>query len=210
MANTYEMQTWVQDTLQMYLRPTTGILSYANRKFEGDLSKSGDSVTVEELPASTWGNAPADKADDYTRTDWTATPYTITVGQAKAINARVGSIEELQASFDVKGSLLDRHAQGLLELHETHFLAQLASDAGNTVTTAALDKTTIVDKFVDMMVALDEDNAPVNGRVAVVPPSVAGVLMNSGIWVYTDGGIEDMRQGYAPELMGFKIFKSNL
>lgn len=210
MANAYEVAVKVQDTLQMYLRPNTGILSYANRKYQGTLQQSGDTVTIEELPASTWGNRAADKAADFTRSDWTATSYDIAVSQDKVINHRVAKLEEIQASFDVRGGLLDRVAQGLLELQETHFLAQLATDAGNTVTTAALDATTIFSKFIDMKVALDADKAPTMWRIAVVDPTVAGVLLNAGIWVYTDDGMDEIRQGYNPTLAGFKIYMTTL
>jgi hypothetical protein len=61
------------------------------------------------MPASTWATAAADKAADYTRTDATATPYTITVSQGKTLNMRVADIEEIQSAFNMKDSIVYRH-----------------------------------------------------------------------------------------------------
>ena len=210
MANTTELQTHVADYLQMRLDADTFVLQYANRQFEGVLKAKGDTIKVEDLPIESWVALPADTITDMTLTDATATAYSIQVAQSAGVAKHVPDIEQIRTAFDLKGGILDTIYAGLKQAHETHFLAQMVTDAGNTVATAALATTTIVAKIFEMAQLLDDDNAPQAGRILVVTPEVASALLQSGIYVYTDWGMDDIRTGQAPDVAGFKVYKSTL
>ena len=210
MANVFEIAQLWAERLQDRNDAKTGILQYANREYEGRLRKAGDTVTVEEVPLITWGTASATHTAAYTEVNTTATNYDIQVAQGKTIRHPIADIEEIRASFQLGDGIMDSILESLKQTHETHFLTQMATDAANTVLTAALANTTIIAKIEAMGVLLDEDNAPNEGRILAVTPAVASALRQSGIYVYTESGQEKIKDGMAPDIAGFKAFVTNL
>lgn len=135
-----------------------------------------------------------DTTNDIALLNAVATPYNIVVSQGKEIGRTVADIEQIVAAFDLKAGLFDTIAEGLSQLHETHFLAQMATDAGNTLATAVLTKLTVQEVLENMGVLLSEDQVPTTGRVTVLPPKAASLLRLSGIYVYTSEGLRNLEE----------------
>jgi len=54
MANTITMENMLLKEIMRHLRQSAIILPHANTKYEGELKKQGDTVTVQTVPTVTW------------------------------------------------------------------------------------------------------------------------------------------------------------
>jgi hypothetical protein len=185
----------------------SAFVKFANREYEGDVSMKGQTVVVESMPVQSW-SAISDLGADIPGTQFTTDDYTVTVSQAYGINKFVRSIEAIRAAFNVKGGLYDAIAQGLTDLQETHFLATLATDAPvanklHEASAVTLTKDNIIEYIEEMATTLNTNNAP-DVRICAIPWSVASLLRQSGIFVYTESGLSALQDmSDAPNYAGF-------
>lgn len=206
-ANAFDLTALLMTEVQDSYWANINALRFANRKFEGALKVRGDTVKVEEFDVALVTGTTTNVA--IANQSISTTAYSIQVSQAKEAAYVVPSIDELRSAFGMEDSIIYKLGKELAESQETHFLAQLAADAGNTVTTAALASNTIVSKIESMAQLLNEDNAPMN-RVLFLTPAAVSALRQSGYLVYTDKGFTTIESADAPNIAGFTCYMSNL
>jgi hypothetical protein len=162
-GRTFVSATLVADTLHKRLEAELSAVRFANRKFEGIIKKKGSVVTVEHMPFIT----PADISDLGTVLPETRTALqtaNITIAQAKGVNEPVRDIEEIRASVDLGGGIIDAIVKGVARMQETHFLATIETSAlaGNRLydgSPVTLTTANITQYIGEMAVALTNQGA---------------------------------------------------
>lgn len=151
----------------------------ANRNYEGEVSRFGDTVRINSIGAVT--------VSSYTKNTPHAAPEVLSdsqmvmvIDQAKMFNFQIDDVDRAQQNPKLMGAAM-REASFALANDADTFLGNLintGTPAGNTLADVAFDATfaDYYEAFVDLSVKLDENNAPSAGRWAVVRPSILGVL----------------------------------
>lgn len=208
-GNTFQLQTHINDELQIRLDAKLQAIKFANRKLEPLIRMKGTSVVVEVLPQATLSNI-TDLGADITKTQATATSATITISQAKGINQGVRDVEQIRAAFDLKGGMLDSIAAAFAQTRETHFLSVVEAGAGTSLTsTGALSASTVISELEKIAVAHGDNN--VSGEVVCfVNPETHSFIRQSGIYVYTDSGMDQLAKGFVTRYAGMAIYESTL
>lgn len=183
----------------------------ANRNYEGEVSRFGDTVRINSIGAVS--------VTDYVKNTNHAAPEVLsdsqmvmTIDQAKMFNFQIDDVDRAQQNPKLMAAAM-REAAYALGLAADTFLANMINDNA----TALADATTVAslyERFVDLSVALDEVNAPAQGRWAVVTPSILGVLRKDDR--FASFGTEANRAIVAGDnslvgtVAGFNILVSNL
>jgi N4-gp56 family major capsid protein len=208
-------QVW-SGTMLRYLDKTLVFAQpgVVNRDYEGEITGMGDTVKINQIGPITIG--------DYTRnTDITA-PETLTSSQttlvinnAKFFNFQVDDLDQAQTNPKVMETAMQRAAFGVAEKVDEIVAGLIAAnvDAGNDLG-AITDLTTVTNAYlhlVELSVALDEANAPVEGRWAIIPPWYHGLLLQDQRFVGAGSLASDaaLLSGQVGEAAGFRILKSN-
>ncbi len=151
----------------------------ANRNYEGEISRFGDTVRINSIGAvsvssytkNTNHNPPEVLSDSQ---------MVMVIDQAKMFNFQIDDVDRAQQNPKLMAAAM-REAAYALGNDADNFLANLINNgtpAGNTLADVAYDASfeDYYEAFVDLSVKLDENNAPTEGRWAVVRPSVLGAL----------------------------------
>lgn len=212
-GSTFALQTHISNVLQERLDKKVSAIKFANRMFEGVLSGKGSSVTVEDFPLVTLSTI-SDLGADLTAQTITATPYTITVAQAKGINIKVRDIEKIRAAFEMESSIIDNVITANAIEMETHFLSQVNSNvvAGNQLYEVApitLASTTIIGYLDELIVKLAESNVTADQVVIYLPPAVAGMIRQSDLYRNTERGVGSVERGFLMNYAGAELYETN-
>ena len=96
---------------------------------------------------------------------------------------------------------------------ETGIYSTIYSDATSALSQAALDKTNVIDWFVDAGVKLDSLNIPQENRWAIIPPVGRGAISKSDLKnaaIMGDGpSILRKKADYVGNINGFEVLQSN-
>ena len=192
-GNTFALQTHINNILQPRLDKEVAAIKFANREFDGILKGKGSAVTVEDLPLVTLNDI-SDLGADQTPEVVSATPYTITVTQAKGIAIRVREIEQIRAAFDLGGSLVDNLVTANAIEMETHFLSTVNAGvaAGNRLYEGApvpLTVANVIQYLDEMIVTLEDQNVDVSKVKIFMPNAVAGLIRQSDLYRNTERGV---------------------
>jgi hypothetical protein len=188
-----------------------------NRDYEGEIKRQGDSVKITSINDVTIGtytvhtDITVEDIDDATRS--------LVIDQARYFAVELDDVEKAQ---HVKGGdsplaqAVDNAAYQLRDVADA-FLLDAMNDAvqgtANDLGTIAVHTTArnLYDSFVDLSVVLDEDNVPMEGRFAVVSPSLHGRLLKLTEFIAAgdDRGASTRGNGYIGEVAGLSLYKSN-
>lgn len=185
-----------------------------NRDYEGEISRYGDTVKINQIGNITVG--------DYTKnTDITApqtldgTQTTLVIDQAKFFNFQIDDVDDAQTNPKLMNEAMMRSAYAIAETTDK-FIAGLYTDIptanqiGNDTTPIDIDKTNLYDTLVDMGVKLTEANVPKQGRFVVIAPWMTGILQKSDLFVHaTQQGDNVIANGLIGRAAGFDIYESN-
>lgn len=190
--------------------------SIVNRNYEGEVSRFGDTVRINSIGAVSVSN--------YTKNSNHAAPETLSdsqmvlvIDQAKMFNFQIDDIDRAQQNPKLMSAAMREAAYALaaeVDLHIANLL-DTETPAGNTLADVSFDATfeDYYEALVDLGVKLDENNAPADGRFAVMKPSVVGVLRKDDRFV--SFGTEANRAvaaggtGVLGTIAGFNILVSN-
>lgn len=183
----------------------------ANRQYEGLIRNAGDSVKISMVGEVTVGNY-TEGSDISLQTPDTATQMLV-VDQQKYAAVTIGKIEEVQTNIDLMNEYTRELGYALANTADA-FLAAKYTDAGitdslgTTGTPLELNSADIIELFSDINLAMDENNVPGDGRVAVLPPWMIQKMVLSDVNKNTDN-TAILSAGYRGGFMGFDIYMSN-
>lgn len=154
-----------------------------NRNYEGEVSRFGDTVRINSIGAVAVG--------DYTKNTNHSAPETLSdsqmvlvIDQAKMFNFQIDDVDRAQQNPKLMSAAMREAAFALANVTDD-FLSALvdgAVPAANTLTDVDSDSATgsedeaVYRALVNLSVKLDENNAPSEGRYAVMKPAVLGKL----------------------------------
>jgi hypothetical protein len=196
-----------------------------NRDYEGDISAAGDTVRITSIGDPTIGTYSANTTV-ITPEELTDAQRTLVVDQAKYFAFFVDDVDARQAKGNVIPEAMRRAAYKLADTVDQYVAALYTGvPAANVVTAVTIDTSNPAswateaakaynDILVPLKVKLDEANVPTEGRYAVIPPILHGVLLRDDRFVRYDaagqsGGQEALRNGMVGRAAGFDILMSN-
>ncbi len=192
-----------------------GQTNVCNRDYEGNISKSGNTVkigaigtvNVENYTRDTNINDPETLSDEV---------QTLLIDQAKYFNFSVDSIDRAQQNVNVLDEAMKQAAWSLREYADRFLADKMVSavPAGNIIgdpTPVVPTKDNAYEYLVDLGVLLDQGNTPTNDRFVVVPAWFHGLLLKDDRFVRSGTAMGDRRlkNGEVGEAAGFTILKSN-
>jgi N4-gp56 family major capsid protein len=209
----FQPEIW-SATLLSVLRKSLVFGALANRDYEGEIANAGDTVHIVSIGDPTIGNYTKDT--DITIQVLTDADRTLVIDQQKYFGFEIDDIDMRQAASG--GALMTEAATragfGLGDTADQFLAAKLALAATNLSPTTVIDATTatnVYDLFlVPAGVALDQNNVPTQGRVAVIPPAMYGKLQLDARFVrQNESGTSALHTGEVGAAAGFTIVKSN-
>jgi N4-gp56 family major capsid protein len=154
-----------------------GQAGVVNRDYEGDIRADGDRVHIHSFNDLTVGT--------YTKNSTTIsyelltdTRQTLLIDQSKFFAFKVDDVDDAQMRPKIIDAATSRAAYQLAEVADA-YLAGLYSGLTNFTATSQATASNIYQKLVETKVKLDEKNVPAGGRFAIVPPWVAGLLLQN-------------------------------
>ena len=193
-----------------------GQANVANRDYEGEIRKAGNTVKIASIGDVT--------VDDYTKDTDINDPESLTddeqmllINNAKYFNFYVDSVDRAQQNVNVLDEAMRRSSWKLRDYADT-FLAAAMDSAVPAAKQDRLDhhakgpdKSDAYEYLVDLGVLLDESNTPIDGRFVVVPAWFHGLLLKDERFVRsgTQGSDRRLANGMVGEAAGFAILKSN-
>jgi hypothetical protein len=150
-----------------------------NRNYEGEVSRFGDTVRINSIGSVAVSN--------YTKNANHVAPevlddsqMVLTIDQAKMFNFQIDDVDRAQQNPKLMSAAMREAAYALAAETDTHISNLLNTEATSlgaaVVANSAATWDDLYPAFVDLSVKLDENNAPGQGRYAVVTPAILGVL----------------------------------
>ena len=182
--------------------------SAVTRPFDGLLANQGDEVHISEIEPI--GVSDYSKNTDITWSNTTSYTKTLRVDQAKYYARNLDSIDRVQANVDLMGAIVSEAGYGMAKA-EDDFIADMYSQAGNSVTAATVTAGNILVNLSNMQYELDNANVPPDGRVFPIHPwyhqylvqAATGVVGHTSVpKVFSDGMLVN---GYVGTLFGFDL-----
>lgn len=187
-----------------------------NRDYEGEVKGRGDTVRITAHGPISIGNYDSSTGiGDPEELDDASAVLEIT--QNKYFNFRIEDVDAAQMNVALMESATRDAAYQLAEVADEYIAGIMAAQAGNTVGGDGTDKifdgstNDVTDEILSCKVALDEANAPNQGRWIIFPPwAVKFLLKDTSItnpqWSAVEGV---MKNGQIGRLYGFDILQSN-
>lgn len=186
-----------------------------NRDYEGEIKAWGDTVHINQIGEVSIYDY--DGSDLPTPEDPDGTQQNLVIDQAKAFNIRVKDIDNAQTMPKLMDDFIQRAAYNVNDVIDAWMGQLLAASApaGSTLGTVASavvpTKTTAYEYLVDLGTLLSEQNVPMLGRWAVVPPFFHALLQKDERFVghgtaYNQGILQG---GLVGSAAGFNIYVSN-
>jgi hypothetical protein len=192
----------------LILEPLDKALVFAdccNRDYEGDIAQAGDSVHINSVGPVTIAT--------YTKNSTTVTPevlndsdMTLQITESKYFAFVVDDVDKRQAQGNILSGGMKRAAYGIANTID-QFIATKWADAGSIITTVAITSLNAYESMLTMKQTLDEANAPVEGRWAILPPwFITKLLLAEAILENTTN---DAWNGRVARCAGFDLRVSN-
>lgn len=183
-----------------------------NRDFEGEISEYGDKVYVHGIGEIS--------VSDYTRNTTTVNYELLddaraefTIDRSKYFAFRVDDLDKAQTKPKVIDAASQKATRKLGAVAD-EYVAGFYTAAGHTIDNgsgAAMQLTAdnVYSVLVRASVMLDEANVPEEGRYIVVPPWVAGLMLQNDKFITGADPQGTVLNGQIARVAGFSILKSN-
>lgn len=147
---------------------------FANREFEGDLKKAGDTVSVQEFPNILFSvGTSANAGSDITAQTFSTAKHDLLVNKVAQAGVKVPDLEELRSNFDERSSITNRMAYEISQIHERHIGLKAAVGAGTTIngtSPIALTVSNILAQLQKFGAALEIENVPTSQAAMFIDP----------------------------------------
>jgi N4-gp56 family major capsid protein len=202
--NNFVSTVWAAKVLEN-LQKSLVFGGVCNRDYEGDIRDQGSQVHIHSFNPTTVGT--------YTKNSTVVTPevlndsrQTLLIDRSRYIAFKVDDVDAAQQKPKIMSAATRQAAYDLAQDADA-FLAGLYT-GGTAVATSQFTAANVYDKFVDASVTLDQNNIPEEGRFAIVPPWVAGLLLKNANFINSKDG-EIIYTGEIGRVAGLRILKSN-
>jgi len=190
------------------LRESLVFGSVVNTDYEGEIGAGGDTVKINSIGDVTIGN--------YTPNSTSITPEalndyqtTLLVDQKKYFAFKVDDVDKAQVVANVMDEAMQSAAWGLKNAAD-EYIAALYTDAGNTITSTAIDSTNALASVLTLGQYLSQENVPEDGRWLVIPPWFKTKLLLAKALVTDNGAAADaFTNGKVGRVGGFDLYESN-
>lgn len=193
-----------------------GSPSVVNRDYEGEISRFGDTVRINAIGGVNVSNYVKDTDFSQARQVLSSAQQTLVIDQAKMFDFEIDDIDMAQNNPKVMGAAMREAAFSLSNVTDL-FLSSLmntavegsANDLGDRDGVTAGE--THYENLVDLARRLDENNAPPQGRWAVVNPLVYASLLKDARFVSfgTEANRATIANRVVGTIAGFNILISN-
>lgn len=190
------------------LRDSLVFGSVVNTDYEGEIGSGGDTVKINSVGDVTIGN--------YTPNSTSITPEqlndyqtTLAIDQKKYFAFKIDDVDKAQVNANVMDEAMQSAAWGLKNSAD-EYIAGLYTDAGNTITSTAIDSTNVLAAVLTLGQYLSQENVPEDGRWLVIPPWFKTKLLLAKALVTDNGAAADaFTNGRAGRVGGFDLYESN-
>ncbi len=179
----------------------------ANRSYEGQVSAFGDSVRVNEIGDMTAGAY----TGTVTYTEPDDAQKVLLIDKKYYIAKSLDDVDAVQAKPKLMGEIARKMGMGMADTIDTSIAALHAQAGIKDGTTGSPDEvlsTSVIFKMSEMSQAFDENNVPMDGRVAVVHPWFVHKLRLAGVTQMTDNDVL-YKNGHVGNVLGWEIYMSN-
>ena len=177
-----------------------------NMEYAGEIRGKGDTVFFNSLSDPTVSAYNGSISSYESMSD---AQIAMVVDQANMFNWKINDVDKHQSNTDLESAQVTRSAYMLANEADKHVLG-LYAQAGNTITDASCDSTSILSTIGEIGVKLDENNVPQQDRYLVIPPWVKLKLELAGIKFQINDGLKNGKGGLAfTDELGFRIYVSN-
>src|SRR5215207_7438309 len=181
-----------------------------NRDYEGDIRADGDRVHIHSFNDLTIGTY-TKNSTTISYEQLTDTRVTLLIDQARYFSFKIDDVDAAQMRPELIDAASDRAAYQLAEDADS-YVASLYSGAStsnpdNTIETSQFTATNVYQKFVDLSVLMDQVNLPADGRYAVVPPWVKGLLLQNASFLAAQPSAT--LNGQVGQIAGISVLVSN-
>jgi hypothetical protein len=133
---------------------------------------------------------------------------TLVIDQSKYFAFRVDDVDQAQQHPKIIDAASARASYQLAETADRYLSGRYTeAAAGNIIAASQFTAANVYTKFVDLSVKMDEGNVPSEGRFAIVPPWVAGLLQQNSSFLSAQP--ETVLNGAIGQVAGISILKSN-
>jgi len=190
------------------LRDSLVFGSVVNTDYEGEIGSGGDTVKINSIGDVTIGN--------YTPNSTSITPEqlndyqtTLAIDQKKYFAFKIDDVDKAQVNANVMDEAMQSAAWGLKNAAD-EYIAALYTDAGNTITSTAIDSTNALASVLTLGQYLSQENVPEDGRWLVIPPWFKTKLLLAKALVTDNGAAADaFTNGKVGRVGGFDLYESN-
>jgi len=190
------------------LRESLVFGSVVNTDYEGEIGSGGDTVKINSIGDVTIGNY-VPNSTNITPEQLNDYQTTLLIDQKKYFAFKVDDVDKAQVNANVMDEAMQSAAWGLKNAADES-IAALYTDAGNTITTTAIDSTNAFAAVLTLGQYLSQENVPEDGRWLVIPPWFKTKLLLAKALVTDNGAAADaFTNGKVGRVGGFDVYESN-
>ncbi len=176
-----------------------------NTDYEGDIQADGDRVHIHSFNDLTIGTY-VKNTTVISYELLTDARQTLLIDQSKYFAFKVDDVDTAQMRPKIVDAATNRAGYQLAEVAD-RYLAGLYAGITNFTATSQATSANIYQKLVETAVKLDELNVPTSDRFAVVPPWVAGLLLQNS--TFLSASAQSALNGAIGQVVGMSILVSN-
>lgn len=179
----------------------------ANRSYEGAISDYGDTVRVNEIGDMT----PYAYSGTVTYTEAEDAQKVLLIDKKYVVSKKLDDVDNAQTKPKLMGEIARKMGLGMgdtIDQSIAALYAQAGITDGSTGSPDEVLSTTIMHKLSEMGQAFDENNVPMDGRVAVVHPWFVHKLRVAGLSTMSDNTAL-YTNGLVGNVLGWDIYMSN-
>lgn len=106
-----------------------------------------------------------------------------------------------------EGVIIDNYVRDVILVDKVATIP--AANKVNSGAPITLSTSNVIAAFSDLVVALDKQNTPQEGRVLFISPAAAGIFFQANLFASTDSGLDQIQKGYLGSYRGVKILQTN-
>jgi hypothetical protein len=186
------------------------MMQCVNRNYEGEISKSCDTVKIRTLGDVTIHTYSGTIASYDTLTD---PVQTMIIDQQKAFYFKIDDIDKVQSNIDVTNGYIDRAKDAIDLVKDTFLLGKhvdvpSANIVGFETEPIILKKDAIYSNFVELSKRLKKANALSNGQKpwVVINPDIEAILIQAPEFIHaTQLGDKTLREGSIGRIAGLDV-----